>query len=86
MSNDTRITHTVVPATIVAGFAATNPACALSAEPASPQHDMMRATALAPAFAEAVRMLRDRAAAEASNNPAPMHAEVIAVRIEEDLG
>jgi hypothetical protein len=47
MSNDSRITHTVVPATIVAGFAAINPACRLSAEPASPQHDMMRATALA---------------------------------------
>jgi hypothetical protein len=29
------------------------------------------------AFAEAVRMLRERAAAEASNNPPPMHGEVI---------
>jgi hypothetical protein len=39
-----------------------------------------------PAFAEAVRLLRERAAAEASNDPAPMRTEVIAVRIEEDLG
>ena len=39
-----------------------------------------------PAFAEAVRMLRERAAAEATNNPAPMRTEVIAVRIDEDLG
>jgi hypothetical protein len=39
-----------------------------------------------PAFAEAVRMLRDRAAAVATNNPAPMRTQVIAVRIEEDLG
>jgi hypothetical protein len=39
-----------------------------------------------PAFAEAVRTLRERAAAEATNNPAPMRTEVIAVRIEEDLG
>jgi hypothetical protein len=39
-----------------------------------------------PAFAEAVRLLRGRAAAEASNNPAPLHAEVISIRIESDDG
>jgi hypothetical protein len=39
-----------------------------------------------PAFAEAIRLLRERAAAEASNDPAPMRTGVIAVRIEEDLG
>ena len=39
-----------------------------------------------PAFAEAVRMLRERAAADATNNPAPMRSEVIAVRIDEDPG
>jgi hypothetical protein len=31
-------------------------------------------------------MLRKRAAAEARNDPAPMHGEVITVAIEEDLG
>jgi hypothetical protein len=39
-----------------------------------------------PAFAEAIRLLREGAPAEASNNPAPLHAEVIAVRIESDDG
>jgi hypothetical protein len=39
-----------------------------------------------PAFAEAVRMLRERAAAEASNNPPPMHGKVITVAIESDVG
>ena len=39
-----------------------------------------------PAFAEAVRMLRERAAAEASNNPAALHGEVITVAIESDDG
>jgi hypothetical protein len=39
-----------------------------------------------PAFAEAVRMLRERAAAEASNNLAALHGEVITVAIESDDG
>jgi hypothetical protein len=39
-----------------------------------------------PAFAEAVRMLRERAAAEASNDPAPMHGEAISIAIESDVG
>src|SRR5258707_15722138 len=39
-----------------------------------------------PAFAEAVRMLRERAAAEASHSVAPLHAEVISIRIESDDG
>ncbi len=39
-----------------------------------------------PAFAEAVQMLRERAAAEASDNPPPMHGEVITVAIESDDG
>jgi len=39
-----------------------------------------------PAFAEAVRLLRERAAGEAAHDPAPMRTEVIAVRVEEDLG
>jgi len=39
-----------------------------------------------PAFAEAIRLLRERAAAEASNDPAPLHGEVITVAIESDLG
>jgi hypothetical protein len=39
-----------------------------------------------PAFAVAVRLLRERAAAEASNNPAPMPSEVISIRIESDDG
>jgi hypothetical protein len=39
-----------------------------------------------PAFAEAVRMLRGRATAEASNNPPPMHGEVITVAIELEIG
>ena len=39
-----------------------------------------------PAFAEAVRMLRERAAAEASHGVAPMHGEVITVAIESDVG
>jgi hypothetical protein len=38
-----------------------------------------------PTFPEAVRMIRERAPAEAPNNPAPMRTEVIAVRINEDL-
>ena len=44
------------------------------------------ACSLMPAFAEAVRMLRERAAAEASNNPAPMRGEVNTVAIESDIG
>jgi hypothetical protein len=39
-----------------------------------------------PAFAEAVRLIRERAAAEARNDPAPLHAEVISIRIESDDG
>jgi hypothetical protein len=39
-----------------------------------------------PAFAEAVRLLRERAAGEAAHDPAPMRTEVIAVRGEGDLG
>jgi hypothetical protein len=39
-----------------------------------------------PAFAEAIRLLRERAAAEASKDAAPMRTEVIAVRGEGDLG
>jgi hypothetical protein len=31
-------------------------------------------------------MLRERAAAEARNNPAPLHGEVITVAIESDVG
>ena len=38
------------------------------------------------AFAEAVRMLRERAAAEASHDVAPMHGEVITVAIEIEIG
>jgi hypothetical protein len=39
-----------------------------------------------PAFAEAVRLIRERAGAEASGNPAPLHGETISVAIEADLG
>ncbi len=39
-----------------------------------------------PAFAEAVRMLRERAASEARHDPAPLHGEVITVAIESDVG
>jgi hypothetical protein len=39
-----------------------------------------------PAFAEAVRMLRERAAAEASHSVAAMHGETIAVAIEAEIG
>ena len=39
-----------------------------------------------PAFAEGVRMLRERAAAEAAHDPAPLHGEVISVAIESDVG
>jgi hypothetical protein len=39
-----------------------------------------------PAFAEAVRMLRERAGAEASHSVAAMHGETITVAIESDIG
>jgi hypothetical protein len=39
-----------------------------------------------PAFAVAVRLLRERAATEAAHDPAPLHAEVISIRIESDDG
>jgi hypothetical protein len=39
-----------------------------------------------PAFAEAVRLLRERAAAEAGHSVAPLHGEVITVAIELEIG
>jgi hypothetical protein len=39
-----------------------------------------------PAFAEAIRLLRERAAAEAAHDPAPLLGEVISVAVESDVG
>jgi hypothetical protein len=36
------------------------------------------------AFSVAMRMLYDRAEAELRNDPAPLHAEVVSIRIEQD--